>query len=70
MLKQSRNALSHLSKRYRAVLRRCRLRALALACALTALPPCPRGPTAAGRRGQIIMEIPPTSAQRPAAAAM
>ena len=40
MLKQSRNALSHLTRRYRAVLRRCRLRALALACAcaLTALP--------------------------------
>ena len=40
MCKLSRKALSHLSKRYRAVLRRCRLRALALACAcaLTALP--------------------------------
>lgn len=45
MLKQSRNALTHLAKRYRAVLRRCRLRALALAlaCALTALPPLPAG---------------------------
>ena len=43
MLKQSRNALTHLAKRYRAVLRRCRLRALALAlaCALTA--PARRG---------------------------
>ena len=45
MLKQSRNALTCLAKRYRAVLRRCRLRALALAlaCALTALPPLPAG---------------------------
>lgn len=43
MLKQSRNALTNLTSRYRAVLRRCRLRALALAlgCALIALPPLP-----------------------------
>ena len=42
MLKQNRNALTNLTNRYRAVLRRCRLRALALAlaCALTA-PPLP-----------------------------
>lgn len=42
MCKLSRNALTFLSRRYRAVLRRCRLRALALAlaCALTA-PPLP-----------------------------
>ena len=45
MCKLSRNALTCLAKRYRAVLRRCRLRALALACAcaLTALPPLPAG---------------------------
>ena len=50
MLKQSRNALTHLAKRYRAVLRRCRLRALALAlaCALTALPPLPAGANSGG----------------------
>lgn len=50
MLKQSRNALTHLAKRYRAVLRRCRLRALALAlaCALTALPPLPAGAANSG----------------------
>ena len=44
MLKQNRNALTNLTNRYRAVLRRCRLRALALAlaCALTA-PPLPAG---------------------------
>ena len=51
MLKQSRNgnALTHLAKRYRAVLRRCRLRALALAlaCALTA-PPLPAGADSGG----------------------
>ena len=45
MLKQSRKALTCLAKRYCAELRRCRLRALALAlaCALTALPPLPAG---------------------------
>ena len=50
MCKLSRKALSHLSKRYRAVLRRCRLRALALACAcaLTALPPLPAGANSGG----------------------
>ena len=50
MLKQSRNALTHLAKRYRAVLRRCRLcaLALALACALTALPPLPAGAANSG----------------------
>ena len=50
MLKQSRNALTHLAKRYRAVLRRCRLRALALAlaCALTALSPLPAGANSGG----------------------
>lgn len=53
MLKQSRNALTHLAKRYRAVLRRCRLRALALAlaCALTALPPLPAGANSGGEVG-------------------
>lgn len=50
MLKQSRNALTHLAKRYRAVLRRCRLRALALAlaCALTTLSPLPAGANSGG----------------------
>ncbi len=50
MLKQSRHALTCLAKRYRAVLRRCRLRALALACAcaLTALPPLPAGANSGG----------------------
>ena len=48
MLKQSRNALTHLAKRYRAVPRRCRLRALALACALTVLPPLPAGANSGG----------------------
>ena len=51
-----------------AVLRRCRLRALALAlaCALTALPPLPAGQTAAGR-----MTAPAgTSARRPAPTVM
>lgn len=50
MLKQSRKALTCLAKRYRAELRRCRLRALALAlaCALTALPPLPAGAANSG----------------------
>ena len=49
MLKQNRNALTNLTNRYRAVLRRCRLRALALAfaCALTA-PPLPAGADSGG----------------------
>ena len=49
MCKLSRNALTFLSRRYRAVLRRCRLRALALAlaCALTA-PPLPAGADSGG----------------------
>ena len=46
MLKQSRKALTHLAKRYRAVLRRCRL--LALACAFIALPPLPAGAVNSG----------------------
>lgn len=60
MLKQSRNALSHLSKRYRAVLRRCRLRALALACAcaLTALPPLPAGANSGGEEGTDVWNLP------------
>ena len=48
MLKQSRKALTCLAKRYCAELRRCRLRALALACALTALPPLPAGAANSG----------------------
>ena len=54
MLKQSRHALTCLAKRYRAVLRRCRLRALALACAcaLTALPPLPAGANSGGEVGK------------------
>lgn len=51
MLKQSRHALTCLAKRYRAVLRRCRLRALVLACALTALPPLPAGANSGGEVG-------------------
>ena len=49
MLEQNRNALTNLTNRYRAVLRRCRLRALALAlaCALTA-PPLPAGADSGG----------------------
>lgn len=51
MLKQSRHALTCLAKRYRAVLRRCGLRALVLACALTALPPLPAGANSGGEVG-------------------
>ena len=58
MLKQSRHALTCLAKRYRAVLRRCRLRALALACALTVLPPLPAGANSGGEEGTDEWDLP------------
>ncbi|HJA79776.1 MAG TPA: carbohydrate-binding domain-containing protein, partial [Candidatus Desulfovibrio intestinavium] len=58
MLKQNRNALTNLTNRYRAVLRRCRLRALALACALTVLPPLPAGANSGGEEGTDEWDLP------------